>query len=130
MLNLFNIKFYIPRLGQTLHPLTSIPIDTKYIGCLTQVYSMKTSVISKPLIECNIELIISIYCMSPTYITKKLVELSLIFLHIHMVHLYLIKSNVLTIPSKIEVSTSHKLSEFIKVFALPVETTSLDGVWQ
>ena len=32
-------------------------------------------------------------------------------------------------PIKIEVPTPHKSSEFIKAFALPLETTSLDGVW-
>ena len=85
--------------------------------------------ISKPLIECNIGTTFPIYYMSPTYITKKLVELPLIFLHAHMVYLYLMKSNILTILSKIEVPT-HILSKFIKIFALPLETTSLDGVWQ
>ena len=86
--------------------------------------------ISKPLIECNIGTTFPIYYMSPTYITKKLVELPLIFLNTYMVHLYLIKSNILTILSKIEVPTPHILSKFIKIFALPLETTSLDGVWQ
>ena len=128
MLNPFNIKFYVPRLGQALHPLIPIPIDVKYIGCLTQVYFMKISVISKPLTECNIGTTFSISYMSPTYITKKLVRLSPIFLHTHMVHLYLIKSNILTVASIIEVPTPHKLS--IKVFALLLETTSLDGVCQ
>ena len=57
-------------------------------------------------------------------------KLPLIFLYTHMVYLFLIKSNILTVPSKIKVPTPHKLPEFIKAFALPLEPTSLDGVWQ
>ena len=91
---------------------------------------MKTSVISKPLTECNIGTTFSISYMSPTYITKKLVRLSPIFLHTHMVHLYLIKSNILTVLSKIEVPTPQYLLEFINTFTLPLKTNSLDGMWQ
>ena len=120
----------VPRLGQAQHPLTSIPIDAKYIGCLTQVFFMKIFVISILLIECNIGTIFPIYYISSTHIIQKLVGVPLIFLHIHMVHLYLIKSNIMTISSKIEVSSSQYLSEFINTFALPLETTSLDKMWQ
>ena len=91
---------------------------------------MKTSMISKSLTECNIKTIFPISYMSPTYITKKLVGLSLIFLHTHMVHLYLIKSNILTIPSKIEVPSPQFLLEFTNAFALSLETASLDFMWQ
>ena len=87
-------------------------------------------VISKLLIECNIGTTFPISCMSPTYITKKLVGLPPIFQHTYIVHLYLIKSNILTVPSIIDVPTLHKLSEFIKAFALLLEITVLDSVCQ
>ena len=97
---------------------------------LNPSYSMKISVISMSLIKCNIGTTFLICYMSPTYITKKLVGLPLIFLYIHMVHLYLIQSNILTISSKIEVPSPQYLSKFINVFILPLEITSLDKVWQ
>ena len=86
--------------------------------------------ISMSLIECNIGITFPISCMSPTYITKKLIGLPPIFLHTHMVHLFLIKSNILTISSKIEVPSPQYLPEFINAFTLSLETTSLDSVWQ
>ena len=50
--------------------------------------------------------------------------------HTHMIHLYLIKSNILTISSKIKVPSSQCLLESINAFAFPLETNSLDGMWQ
>ena len=74
------------------------------------------------------------YLINMLYVThihnQEVSGLPLIFLYTHTVHLYLIKSNILTISSKIEVPSFQYLSEFINVFALPLETTSLDEVWQ
>ena len=87
MLNPFNIKFYVPRLGQTLHPFTCIPIDAK--NWMLNPSLFYENFCDKKIIDrVQYRDTFPICCMSPIYITKKLVGLPLIFSYTHSLSIF------------------------------------------